>query len=232
MPNRNEIQEIRNRYDRRSHLSHLYDPTSPYVYMATRERILALIRLLRVAALQPVSRRTVLEIGCGSGSNLLQLILLGFRPENLTANELLDHRAQEARHNLPAAVRVITGDAAELDLSDASFDVVMQSTVFSSILDDSLQQKLASRMWSLVKPGGGVLWYDFVYDNPRNRDVRGVPMGRVKQLFPDGAVAFRRVTLAPPIGRPLSSITPCLYSLFNLFPFLRSHRLCWIGKAK
>ena len=22
-------------------------------------------------------------------------------------------------------------------------------------------------MWALVKPGGGVLWYDFVYNNPR-----------------------------------------------------------------
>jgi hypothetical protein len=23
-------------------------------------------------------------------------------------------------------------------------------------------------MWALTKPGGGILWYDFVYDNPRN----------------------------------------------------------------
>ena len=32
-------------------------------------------------------------------------------------------------------------------------------------------------MWAAVKPGGGVLWYDFTVDNPRNADVRGVPAG-------------------------------------------------------
>ena len=48
--------------------------------------------------------------------------------------------------------------------------------VFPSILDDSFQQKLADRMWALTKPGGGILWYDFIYNNPRNPDVRGVPL--------------------------------------------------------
>ena len=30
-----------------------------------------------------------------------------------------------------------------------------------------------------LAPGGGVLWYDFTVNNPRNPDVRGVPMKRV-----------------------------------------------------
>ena len=81
-----------------------------------------------------------------------------------------------------------------------------------------------------MKPGGQVLWYDFTYDNPRNPDVRGVPVARVRALFPDGELSVRRLTLAPPIARPLARIHPSLYTLANALPWLRTHVLCWIRK--
>ena len=62
-------------------------------------------------------------------------------------------------------------------------------------------QRLADRMWHWVRPGGAVLWYDFAVDNPRNQHVRGVPMARVRALFPEATVQARRVTLAPPLVR-------------------------------
>ena len=110
------------------------------------------------------------------------------------------------------------------------FDIVCQSTVFSSILDDGLQQRLAAAMWRWVRPGGGVLWYDFTHNNPSNRDVRGMRLVRVRELFPSGDIRYRRVTLAPPIARRVGRIHPSLYTAFNAFPFLRTHVLCWIGK--
>jgi hypothetical protein len=55
-------------------------------------------------------------------------------------------------------------------------------------------------MWRWVKPGGGVLWYDFTVDNPRNRDVRGVPLQRVASLFPQAAIAADASRCAPPIA--------------------------------
>ena len=45
-----------------------------------------------------------------------------------------------------------------IDLADESFDIVTQSTVFSSILDHRFQQDLSNRMWRMVKPRGGILW--------------------------------------------------------------------------
>ena len=173
-----------------------------------------------------------MEVGCGSGGNLLELIRLGFRPSKLVGNELLEDRLVQARERLPAAVTLLCGDAAALDLPDESFDVVLQSMVFTSILADAFQERLARRMWALVRPGGGVLWYDFVWDNPRNPDVRGVPLKRVRRLFPDGEVHRWSVTLAPPIGRRLCRIVPALYPVVNAFPFLRTHLLCWIHKPK
>ena len=91
--------------------------------------------------------------------------------------------------------------------------------------------ELASRMWHWVKPGGGVLWYDFTYDNPANAEVRGIGSRRIKELFPYGHYDFRRVTLAPPIARRICRLHVSMYGVFNMLPFLRTHLLCWIGKA-
>jgi hypothetical protein len=85
-------------------------------------------------------------------------------------------------------------------------------------------------MWRWVAPGGGVLWYDFTVDNPRNPDVRGVPLARLRRLFPQAAITHQRVTLAPPLARPLCRLHPGLYALANALPLLRTHVLAWLAK--
>lgn len=229
-----ELEKIRLRYAKREQQIDYsrYGLLNPYVLMSQQEQERVIVNWIKECGMLPVEDKKVLEIGCGSGTNLIQLIRLGFRPENLTANELLPDRASMARNRLPAAVPVLVGDAATLELTDGCFDVVYQSTVFSSVLDHKLQEKLAARMWSLVKPGGGILWYDFIYDNPWNPDVKGVPLKRIRELFPQGQMTFWRVTLVPPVGRIVTRIHPWLYSFFNLIPLLRSHILCWIGKQE
>jgi hypothetical protein len=109
---------------------------------------------------------------------------------------------------------------------------VFVSTVFSSLLDDGYQQRLADAMWAWLKPGGAVLWYDFMVDNPRNPDVRGVPLARLRALFPQGRLRYRRVTLAPPLARAVTRIHPGLYRWFNTLPLLRTHVLAWIDKPR
>ena len=228
-----ETQKVKERYERRSACKiSRYNPLNPNIYMAQQEKERALIRCIHRAGLEPVSEKRVLEIGCGSGGNLLQLLQLGFQPENLVGNELLLERYQKARRLLPEATELLLGDAAKLSLPIHSFDIVYQSTVFTSILDSKFQSVLAEKMWSLVKPGGGVLWYDFIYDNPGNPDVRGVSQRRVRELFPHGVVTARRVTLAPPISRRVARFHPSLYTFLNMMPFLRTHLLCWLSKSK
>jgi SAM-dependent methyltransferase len=200
--------------------------------MSMQERERALISWIAAAEFVTLADKQVLEVGCGTGGNLLQLIRLGFSPENLVGNELLEERAARARFQLPQATRILEGDACALDLPPESFDIVFQSTVFTSILDDGFQARLADRMWQLAKPGGGVLWYDFIYDNPRNPDVRGVPVAHIRDLFPAGRMTCWQVTLAPPVARAVTRWHPRLYDVINLLPFLRSHVLCWIVKNR
>jgi SAM-dependent methyltransferase len=199
--------------------------------MTVQERQRAMLRLFARRDWRDLGSLEVLEVGSGGGANLLELLRLGFRPEHLAGVELLPQRHASARATLPAAVTLHEGDATGLDLPAGSQDIVLVSTVFSSLLDDAFQQRLADRIWHWTRPGGGVLWYDFTVDNPRNPDVRGMPLRRVRQLFPKAVVEASRVTLAPPIARVVSRWHPGLYTLFNAVPMLRTHVLAWLAKT-
>jgi len=228
----NETQNIVDRYERRKRLNKLdlYNPINPTVLYAEQEKERKIASILREIRIEPIETKTVLEIGFGSGDNLLEFLRLGFAPENITGNELLQERYIEARKKLPGSINLIQGDANKIVLPQNHYDIVYQSTVFTSLLDASFQNELAERMWGWVKPGGGVLWYDFIFDNPNNPDVRGVKIKRIRELFPKGNMVIKRLTLAPPISRKVCKINPNLYHIFNAIPFLRTHVLCWIKK--
>ncbi len=224
-----ETRSVAERYARRTRAER-YSPLRPDVWQLLQERQRALLRHFAAQGLSDLWALRLTEVGCGAGGNLLELLRLGFAPEHLQGLELLPERHARARHVLPQATRVWLGDASAAPVEPASQDLVLQSTVFSSLLDDAFQQRLADTIWCWLKPGGGVLWYDFTVDNPRNADVRGVPLGRVRSLFPQGRLQHARVTLAPPIARAVTRLHPALYTLFNTVPLLRTHALAWITK--
>jgi SAM-dependent methyltransferase len=223
-----EIDAVIERYARRND-GDRYSPRRPEVRQMMEERRRAIVRLFFELAWRDLSARRGLEVGCGGGGNLLELMRMGFAPEHLTGIELLPESFAQARRKLPDALRLVAGDACEATIEPSSQDLVLQFTVFSSVLDDAFQQRLADKMWCWLRPGGGVLWYDFTVNNPGNADVRGVPLARVRSLFPVGRVSARRITLAPPLARTICRVHPALYAMFSL-PLLRTHLLAWIEK--
>lgn len=241
-----ELQAIAQRYARRDErLAGLerYSLLRPEVWQMLHERQAATLRLLAAHRAAPGSSLSgpdgplppaewrMTEVGCGAGGNLMDLLRLGALPQHLTGIELLPERLEAARAALPQQLRLLAGDASQAAVEPGSQDLVLQSTVFSSILDDALQRRLADAMWRWLKPGGAVLWYDFIVDNPRNPDVRGMPMARVRALFPQGRATVRRVTLAPPLARAACRLHPAAYRVLNTIPLLRSHVLALITKT-
>jgi SAM-dependent methyltransferase len=224
-----EAEQVAQRYARRAP-DDRYSPLKPDVWQTLHERQRAMLRLFASLGFTDLAALRLTEVGCGAGDNLLELQRLGFAPEHCSGIELLPERHAQSRARLPAATTVLLGDAAQAPIVPASQDIVLQSTVFSSLLDDAFQQRLADAMWAWVKPGGGVLWYDFTVNNPRNPDVRGVPVRRLRELFPRAALRCQRVTLAPPIARAVTRLRPALYTVFNALPLLRTHVLAWIAK--
>lgn len=226
-----ETQAVAEAYARRAGPDR-YAMLQPDVWLSHQERQRAVLQLLARLGWHELSQRRLFEVGCGAGGNLLDFLRMGFRPEHLGGIELLPERFSLARQALPEALPLTCGDALQAPVPEASLDVVYQGTVFSSLLDPGFQQRLAETMWRWLRPGGGVLWYDMRVDNPRNPDVRGVPLAQVAALFPQGRLRAQRLTLAPPLARVVSRWHPAAYTLANALPFLRTHLLVWIQKPE
>jgi SAM-dependent methyltransferase len=230
----NEVEKIRNRYRRREEagLERMYDALNPCNVYWHAESQIAIASLLASWWPHGVPFRNcrVLEVGCGAGSNLLDMIRLGVEPENILANDLLEARLARARERLPKGVTFLPGDGLELAITPESVDLALQFTVFSSILDKETIRALAQAIWGWLKPGGALLSYDLAYDNPRNRDVRKIALSELKALFPEATVIRRRVTLAPPIARHVAWLGRNAFFALSAVPLLRSHNLCLIVK--
>jgi trans-aconitate methyltransferase len=152
----NEAVEIKQRYARREKLKldERYSMLNPAVWHGVQERQSCLLRLFSKLKYNSFNDISLLEIGCGSGGNLLEFLRMGFKAQNIQGVELLKERVAQAKSVLPDGI-VFEGDACSIDISPESKDIVFQSVVFSSLLDDDFQKYLAKKMWDWVRPGGG-----------------------------------------------------------------------------
>ena len=215
-------EEINSQYNKRKNKENLYQ--GGFYVEHVQEEIKKNINIQLKKCFTNFNDLTLLEIGAGNGTNAYIFESFGFTRSNIYFNELLKERIQAIKVNFPEN-KVYEGDAITIPI-DKTFDVIFQSTVFSSILNQSDRIKLANRMWNLLKPGGIILWYDFIYNNPKNKDVRKITEKELKYLFPNYSFCdVKKITLAPPIGRKIGRF----YKLFN-FPILRSHILVVLKK--
>jgi ubiquinone/menaquinone biosynthesis C-methylase UbiE len=198
--------------------------------MQERER--RLLTLLRRHGFALLDTSKILEIGCGTGYWLREFIKWGARPENITGVDLLSERVTEAKKLCPEAIQVQCGSAAELAFPSDTFDLVLQSTVFTSVLDASMKQQMASEMLRVVKSDGLILWYDYHVNNPWNADVRGVKRQEISQLFPGCFIKLQRITLAPPLVRLLAPYSWLACYFLGKVPWLCTHYLGVVRKAQ
>jgi SAM-dependent methyltransferase len=205
------------------------------------QRVREVIRLLKRERAFPLQERRILEVGCGSGDWLLDFERWGAARHNLAGIELDPARAAIAGMRLAVArdergailspgADVRAGDATTLPWADASFDMVLQSTVFTSILDFAVKRAVAAEILRVLAPGGFVLWYDFFFDNPANRAVRGIKKREIAALFPDCTLRARRITLAPPLTRRLVPMTWIGAAVLEKLKLLNTHYLAVIRR--
>jgi ubiquinone/menaquinone biosynthesis C-methylase UbiE len=190
--------------------------------LAERRRLTA--RLFERQGWLPLADRRVLEVGSGHGGELASLRELGAPASNLVGIDLLPDRVATARRAFPD-FQFEAGNAEHLPFPDASFAVVMAITVFSSIFDVTMATNVAAEITRVLRPGGGLLWYDFRYNSPSNRNVHSVSGARVRELFPTFKGDLIGLTLLPPLARRLGPLMPLAYPALVRVPPLRSHLL-------
>jgi SAM-dependent methyltransferase len=190
-----------------------------------QERERHVLRLLDRYGLMPLPGRKILEVGCGTGKWLRDLVAWGADPENVFGVELLQASAARARRLCSQAVTIECGNAAELHFPSESFDIVLQATVFTSVLDQDMKGAIAAEMMRVLRPDGVILWYDFFWKNPRNPYVQPVTRNEITRLFPGCSLDLRRVSLAAPLARFLAPRWWAGCSILSRVPSLCTHYL-------
>jgi SAM-dependent methyltransferase len=228
-----EAQRVRETYARRAKLGldaryDYWEPANLFIYQS-RERVL--LELLRQANLLPLSSGGILDVGCGDGSVLRDLLRYGADETALHGIDLLPGRVERARSALPNA-DIRLADAQILPYEDGVFDLVLAFTLLSSVISDEARQRICADMRRVTKPGGLVILYDF-WVNPFNRDARPLRRDQVLALFPSSEVTFKSATLAPPITRGLMRIPGgrLACTVLEVIPFLRTHFLAAVSVA-
>ncbi|MGQ9598717.1 MAG: class I SAM-dependent methyltransferase [Anaerolineae bacterium] len=231
----NELDRIRAEYARRAmdpRLQGRYSLFRPGALFTVQTRERAVLRLLKQAGFEPLDRLDILEMGCGEGSVLVELLRWGADPARLYGCDLLPDRLSSARRRLPVATALALADGGALPYPSGRFTLVLQFTVFTSVLDPELRQRMAAEMWRVLRPGGAVLWYDFRFQGFNNPAVRAIHPRQVRALFPQGTITARRVTLAPPIARQLAGWSWLGCELLDRLPWLCTHDLILIRKSE
>ena len=188
------------------------------------------IKLLHNLEVFPNKDSKCLEVGYGSLGWLGTLIKWGVKEENIYGIELDEKRAAMAKEILPKA-NLYVGDGCKMPFESGFFDLVVVSTVFTSILEMKVKQALADEIIRVMKKGGALLYYDFAFNNPANKNVKGVKKKEIRALFSDLLQGkIKRVTLAPPICRIIAPVSFTIADIFEKVPFLRTHYIAVLVK--
>jgi SAM-dependent methyltransferase len=230
-PEMNEEERIRLAYDKRHADAVTYSYFNRGYLFIAQELERELIKFFGRHEMNPLAEKKILEVGCGTGGRLRELIRYGARPGNLNGIDLLPNAIEEAKrisHNIDFRC----GNAEAVPFEGESFDMVTQFVMFTSILEDRMKQNSAKEVLRVLRPGGIILWYDYFISKPTNRDVKGIGKREIIRLFPNCTFDFHKVTLAPFIARAIAPYSFLLCYLLERIPLLRTHYLVGIRKRQ
>lgn len=217
-----DLESIRSTY-RRYEIdgrSRLWDPENPGYARMMHDRDSALIDLIRRSVVGSESR--VLDLGAGDG-RLADLVRDAGVPTGRWVGVDLDPQAVASAAAAIPWGEFIEASADRLPFKDEAFDVVVTTTLFSSLPSPELESDVAAEVRRVLAPGGWLIWYDLRYGNPSNPSVHGIDRSSLSKLFTDWVPELRSLTLLPPIARRLGPTTGAVYGLLEHLPILRSH---------
>jgi len=166
----------------------------------------------------------VLDVGCGSGGDIYQLLRVSYLPENMSGIDVQRDRLDGAAATY-RSISFINGDAAKISSADSSYDLVFESTMFATLPDQKVSEAIASEMIRVCSPNGYLLLLDWRIPKPGAPNYSALTKQRLEKMFYLGQrtelVGVYPGALVPPVGRFLSAYLPSMYFLVAaLFPFL------------
>jgi ubiquinone/menaquinone biosynthesis C-methylase UbiE len=158
--------------------------------------------------LVPRGARHVLDVGCGSGEDVLSLAeRLGATTLVVGLDASLERidEAQRAARNVALNVRFAVGDARSLPFSDGSFDVVRADGLLGVAEE---RARVVRELTRVTVPGGRVLVHDDEAPVSTQRDEEATEDDLLSLMRRAGLVSLERSYLAPrPASGSVNSVT-------------------------
>lgn len=219
--------KIRKEYARRKR--HPKSSPGSAIFISLLEHYGALFRAIEFL---PIAERRILDLGCRNGGWLAHCCRRwGARPDKCVGIDLLDDFFEAWHKDHPdLKITLLRAAAHEVGFEDASFDVVHQSVMLSSLTHRPLRERTAAVMWRVLRPGGYLVSYDF-WTNPLNPKTIGIRRRELRRLFPQAHLAFERtITVAPPLCRVLSKFNDAWILWLEKLRVMNTHYLVALAK--
>ena len=166
----------------------------------------------------------IADIGCGSCTDLINLVTLGFNQKNLYGADINKTGIDFGADNFPL-LNLSVQNATNLSFENNFFDLVYESTMFVQLTNQKVSEEIANEMIRITKSNGFLIVFDWRYGKINNKNFLSCDKQRIKKMFNVGLstklISIIPGMLIPPLGRFISKNLDHLYfPIAKTLPFL------------
>ena len=134
--------------------------------------------------------RTVLDVGCGAGRNMVYFLKNGFEVYGIDQDAMAVEQVRALSQSMAPHLspeNFVVGAVDDMPFRDAAFDLVICSAVLHFARNKAHFEGMLQSVWRVLRPGGfffARLASDIGIEN------RVQPVGEGRYLLPDGSVRY------------------------------------------
>lgn len=153
-----------------------------------------------------MSQVSVLDIGCGDGRFLRQLIDWGAEPERLAGVDINKDIIALAQKLSAPGINYEVAHADQLPYEDKSFDIILMIGVMQHIMEKSLRRRIADELLRVLKDDGILICYN-INENAETKfqhkqlreSTKGITEKELKKIFVSCNVDHENILLSDSI---------------------------------
>jgi tRNA (cmo5U34)-methyltransferase len=161
---KSSVEEIRERFDQEvERFSNLETGQ-----VAAMDSPLCLQLVTEAASVATPGAKDLLDIGCGAGNYTLMMLQRMAAPRALNctlvdlSKPMLDRAVERVSKETTGAVRAMQGDMRELELGEATFDIVLAAATLHHLRTDAEWRAMFAKIFRSLRSGGSFWVYDMV----------------------------------------------------------------------